>query len=160
MASVEKTIEVDLPVRTVYNQWTQFEEFPRFMEGVEEVRQLDDTRLHWRAEIAGKSEEWDAVITDQVPDKQVAWRSTSGSENSGVIRFEPLGGNTTRVTAVISYDPEGIVETVGDKLGMVDRRVAGDLERFKSFIEERGSATGAWRGEVHGGHVEGDTASV
>jgi uncharacterized membrane protein len=154
MASVEKTIEVNQPVRMVYNQWTQFEEFPRFMEGVEEVRQLDDKRLHWRAEIAGKSEEWDAEITDQIPDQRVAWRSTSGSENSGVIRFTPIDANTTRVTALIGYDPEGIVETVGDKLGFVSRRVEGDLERFKQFIEERGAATGAWRGEIHGGAVE------
>ena len=160
MASVEKSIDVNLPIRTVYNQWTQFEEFPRFMEGVEEVRQLDDTRLHWRASIAGKTEEWDAVITDQVPDQMVGWRSTSGTENSGVIRFTPIGADKTRVTAVIGYQPEGIVETVGDKLGVVESRVKGDLERFKSFIEERGSATGAWRGEIEGGTVEGGAASI
>ncbi|MBW3632651.1 MAG: SRPBCC family protein [Chloroflexi bacterium] len=154
MASVEKSIEVNLPVRTVYNQWTQFEEFPQFMEGVEEVRQLDDTRLHWRATIAGKTEEWDAVITDQIPDQMVAWTSTSGAENSGTIRFTPMGADSTRVTAVIGYEPEGIVETVGDKIGAVDRRVQGDLERFKSFIEDRGRATGAWRGEIQGGTVE------
>ena len=154
MASVEQSIYIDLPVRTVYNQWTQFEEVPRFMEGVEEVRQLDDKRLRWRASIAGKTEEWDAVITDQIPDQQVAWRSTSGAENSGVIRFTPQGADKTRVTAIIGYDPEGIVESVGDKLGVVDRRVQGDLERFKTFIEERGVATGAWRGEIHGGRVE------
>jgi uncharacterized membrane protein len=151
MAKVEKSIEVNLPVRPVYNQWTQFEEFPRFMEGVEEVRQLDDTHLHWKASIAGKDEEWDAVITDQIPDKQVAWRSTSGAENSGAITFTPIGADKTRVTAVIGYEPEGIVEKAGDALGVVDARVKGDLERFKQFIEERGMATGAWRGEVHGG---------
>ena len=160
MASVEKSIDVNLPVRTVYNQWTQFEEFPRFMEGVEAVHQLDDKRLHWRASIAGKTEEWDAVITDQIPDQQVAWRSTSGAENSGAIRFTPLGADKTRVTAVIGYEPEGIVETAGDKLGVVDRRVQGDLERFKAFIEERGVATGAWRGEIHGAQVEGDASSM
>lgn len=160
MASVEKTIDVDLPVRTVYDQWTQFEEFPRFMEGVEQVRQLDDKRLHWKASIAGKDEEWDAVITEQTPDRQVAWRSTTGAENSGVIRFAPLNGNQTRVTAVMSYDPEGIVEKTGDKLGFVERRVEGDLKRFKSFIEGRGAETGAWRGEIHGGMVEGGTAGV
>jgi uncharacterized membrane protein len=154
MASVEKSIEVNLPVRTVYNQWTQFEEFPRFMEGVEEVRQIDDKRLHWRASIAGKTEEWDATITDQIPDQLVAWRSTSGSENSGAIRFTPIGASTTRVTAVIGYQPEGVVEKVGDAIGAVDRRVESDLERFKEFIEQRGSATGAWRGEIHGGAVE------
>jgi uncharacterized membrane protein len=160
MASVEKSIEVNLPVRTVYNQWTQFEEFPQFMEGVEQVRQLDDKRLHWRASIAGKTEEWDAVITEQTPDQVVAWRSTSGAENSGAIRFTPLGADKTRVTAVIGYEPEGIVETAGDKLGIVDRRVQGDLERFKTFIEERGVATGAWRGEIHGAQVEGDATSM
>jgi uncharacterized membrane protein len=154
MANVEKSIEVNVPVRTAYNQWTQFEDFPQFMDGVEAVRQLDDKRLHWKASIAGKTEEWDATITEQIPDQQVAWRSTSGSENSGVIRFQPLGPDKTKVTAVIGYDPEGIVETVGDKLGVVDRRVAGDLERFKTFIEGRGAATGAWRGEIHGGAVE------
>ena len=151
MAKVEKSIEVNLPVRPVYNQWTQFEEFPRFMEGVEEVRQLDDTRLHWKASIAGKTEEWDAVITEQVPDQRVAWNSTSGTENSGVISFTPVGSDKTRVTATIGYEPEGIVEKAGDALGVVDARVKGDLERFKQFIEERGAATGAWRGEVHGG---------
>jgi uncharacterized membrane protein len=154
MATVEKSIEVNEPVRTVYNQWTQFEEFPRFMEGVEEVRQLDNKRLHWRASIAGKQEEWDAVITEQIPDRQVAWRSTSGAENSGAISFTPTGDNRTRVTAVIGYEPEGIVEKAGDALGIVDRRVEGDLQRFKEFIEHRGAATGAWRGEIHGGAVE------
>jgi uncharacterized membrane protein len=160
MATVEKSIDVDLPVRTVYNQWTQFEEFPRFMEGVEEVRQLNDSRLHWKAEIGGKTEEWDAVITDQVPDRIVAWRSTSGAENSGAIRFNSLGPDRTRVTAEIGYDPEGIVENIGDKLGVVSRRVEGDLERFKTFIEERGAASGAWRGEIHGGVEEGGSIAL
>jgi uncharacterized membrane protein len=160
MATVEKSIDVDLPVRTVYNQWTQFEDFPQFMEGVEEVRQLSDSRLHWRAKIAGKTEEWDAVITDQVPDRIVAWRSTSGAENSGAIRFTSLGPDRTRVTGEIGYDPEGVVENVGDKLGVVSRRVEGDLERFKRFIEERGVATGAWRGEIHGGVEEGGSIAL
>lgn len=159
MANVEKSIEVNLPIRTVYNQWTQFEEFPRFMEGVEEVRQIDDTRLHWKASIAGKTEEWDATITDQIPDQLVAWRSTSGAENSGAIRFTPVGDTQTRVTAVIGYQPEGVVEKVGDAIGAVDRRVAGDLERFKDFVEQRGSATGAWRGEIHGGVESGASGS-
>jgi uncharacterized membrane protein len=154
MASVEKSIEVNVPVRTAYNQWTQFEEFPQFMEGVEEVRQLDDKRLHWRATIAGKTEEWDAEISEQTPDRQVAWRSTSGDENSGTVRFTPMGAEQTRVTVVMGYEPEGIVEKVGDKIGMVDQRVEGDLQRFKSFIEGRGTETGAWRGEIHGGSVE------
>jgi uncharacterized membrane protein len=154
MASVEKSIEVNVPVRTAYNQWTQFEEFPQFMDGVEEVRQIDDTRLHWRASIAGKEEEWDAEIIEQTPDQQVAWRSTSGAENSGSVRFTPVGAEQTRVTVVMGYEPEGIVEKVGDTIGMVDQRVEGDLQRFKSFIEGRGSETGAWRGEVHGGSTQ------
>lgn len=160
MASVEKTIDVDLPVRTVYDQWTQFEEFPQFMDGIDEVRQIDDKRLHWKASIAGKDEEWDAVITEQTPDRQVAWQSTSGAENSGTVRFVPLDAQRTRVTATMSYDPEGVVEQVGDKLGFLERRVEGDLARFKSFIEGRGVETGAWRGEIHGGVVEGDSASI
>jgi len=154
MASVEKTIEVNVPVRTAYNQWTQFEEFPRFMEGVEEVRQLDDKRLRWKASVAGKDETWNAEITEQVPDQRVAWRSTSGAENWGQIQFSPLGADRTRITAVIGYQPEGVVEQAGDKLGLVEQRVEGDLERFKQFIESRGVETGAWRGEIHGGVVE------
>ena len=154
MASFERSIEINVPVRTAYNQWTQFEEFQQFMDGVEEVRQLDDTRLHWKASIAGKEEEWNATITDQVPDQHVAWRSTSGSENSGVIRFQPLSPNQTRVTAVIDYDPEGIVENLGDMLGFLSRRVEGALDQFKTFIEGRGAETGAWRGEIHDGAVE------
>ena len=159
MASFERSIEINVPVRTAYNQWTQFEEFQQFMDGVEEVRQLDDTRLHWKASIAGNEEEWNAMITDQVPDQHVAWRSTSGSENAGVIRFQPLSPNQTKMTAVIDYDPEGIVENVGEKLGLVGRRVEGDLERFKSFIEGRGAETGGWRGEIHDGAVESGSSS-
>ena len=160
MSKVEQSIDVKVPLRTVYNQWTQFEEFPRFMEGVEEVRQLDDKRLHWRAKIAGKTEEWDALITEQTPDQMVAWRSTTGAENSGAISFQPLGADRTRVTARIGYDPAGIVETVGDKLGFISRRVEGDLQRFKEFIEGRGAETGAWRGEIHGAQVERDATGM
>jgi uncharacterized membrane protein len=130
------------------------------MEGVEEVRQLDDKRLHWRASIAGKTEEWDAEIVEQTPDQVVAWRSTSGAENGGHLNFAPAGTGATRVTLRLDYDPQGIVESVGDKLGFVSRRVEGDLERFKSFIEERGGETGAWRGEIHGGDVERGTGST
>ncbi|MCC7024677.1 MAG: SRPBCC family protein [Thermomicrobiales bacterium] len=158
MATVEKSIEIDLPVRPVYNQWTQFEEFPRFMEGVTEVRQIDDTHLHWKVDIDGKKEEWNAVITSQVPDREIAWRSTSGAENAGTITFTPLGPDRTRVTAAIGYEPEGVVEKAGSKLGVISRRVEGDLKRFKDFIESRGVATGAWRGEVSGGAVEENTA--
>jgi uncharacterized membrane protein len=160
VASVEKSIEVNVPVRIAYDQWTQFEEFPRFMEGVEQVRQLDDKRLHWKASIAGKEEEWDAEIIEQTPDRQVAWRSTTGAENSGTVRFTPMGAEQTRVTVVMTYQPEGMVEKIGDKIGMVDQRVEGDLERFKRFIEGRGTATGAWRGEIHGGSVEGNPSAM
>jgi len=156
MPDVEKTIELNVPVHTAYNQWTQFEEFPRFMEGVHEVRQQDDKRLHWRAEIAGREKEWDAEITDQTPDQRVAWRSTSGAENGGAALFEPLAADRTRLTLRIDYNPDDFVETVGGALGFVGRRVDGDLKRFKEFIEARGEETGAWRGEIHGKDVESD----
>jgi uncharacterized membrane protein len=148
VARIEKSIDVHVPVRTAYNQWTQFEEFPRFMEGVKEVRQLDDTHLHWVAEIGGKTEEWEARITEQMPDERVAWTAESGTMNAGVVTFHKLDPETTRVMLQLEYDPEGIVETTGDKLGFVTRRVEGDLGRFKEFIEERGRETGEWRGEV------------
>ena len=154
MDSIEKSITVDVPVRTAYNQWTQFESFPSFMEGVEEVRQLTDKRLHWRAEIAGKTEEWDAEIMEQTPDQRVSWRSTSGAHNAGTVSFQPMGANQTQVTLRMEYKPEGVVEKVGSALGFVDGRVKGDLERFKKFIEARGVETGAWRGEIHSGQVQ------
>jgi uncharacterized membrane protein len=153
MASVEKSIEVEVPVSTAYNQWTQFEEFPRFMEGVEEVRQLDDRHLHWNAEIAGRREKWEAEITSQVPDEKIAWRSITGAENAGIVTFHPIGDNRTEVHLRIEYQPEGVVETAGDLLGLVSSRVEGDLERFKEFIESRGDETGAWRGQIHAGEV-------
>jgi len=148
MSNIEKSIDVHVPVHTAYNQWTQFETFPRFMEGVEEVRQLDDKRLHWRANVGGKAKEWDAVITEQVPDQRIAWRNTTGAANAGVVTFHRLNDNTTRVMLQLEYEPEGIVENVGDVIGVVSSRVKGDLERFKRFIEERGSETGAWRGKI------------
>jgi uncharacterized membrane protein len=148
MARVEKSIEVERPLRMVYDQWTQFEEFPRFMEGVEKVYQLDDKRLHWRARIGGKAEEWDAEIVQQIPDQTIAWRHTRGAVNSGVVVFTPLDAGRCRVSLALEYDPKGFVEKVGDVLGVVARRVEGDLERFKRFIEERPSETGAWRGEI------------
>ena len=148
MASIQKPIDVDVPVRTAYNQWTQFEEFPRFMEGVEEVRQFDDRRLHWRAKVGGKTEEWDAVITEQIPDERVAWRNTTGADNAGVVTFHYLSPNSTRVMLQIEYDPQGLVENVGSALGLVERRVEGDLKRFKEFVESHGTETGAWRGEI------------
>ncbi len=144
----EKSIEVDQPIRTVYNQWTQFEEFPKFMEGVEQVQQLDDTTLRWKAEIAGQEREWTAKITEQHPDERVAWRSTEGATNAGVVTFHKLDPNRTRVMLQMEFDPEGFAENAAEKLGVVGARIQGDLERFKTFIEERGSETGAWRGEV------------
>jgi uncharacterized membrane protein len=148
MSTIEQSIDVNVPVHTVYNQWTQFEEFPRFMEGVEEVRQLDDRRLHWRANIGGRVEEWDAVITEQHPDERVAWKNTTGAPNAGVVTFHRLADTKTRIMLQMEYDPQGVVENLGDLLGVVSRRVANDLERFKAFIEARGQETGAWRGEV------------
>ena len=148
MATIEKSIEVEVPVRTAYNQWTQFEEFPRFMEGVKQVQQVDDTRLHWIAEVAGKEEQWDARITEQKPDERVAWTSEGGARNAGVVTFHRLSDDKTRVMLQLDYEPEGVVESAGDMLGFVQRRVSGDLERFKEFIEERGRETGEWRGTV------------
>jgi uncharacterized membrane protein len=153
MASAMKHVDVSVPVTVAYNQWTQFEEFPHFMEGVKEVRQLDDKRLHWQAEIAGKDEAWDAEITEQLPDERVAWTSTSGAKNAGVVTFHRLGDNQTRVTLQMEYEPEGAVENVGSALGVVDRRVEGDLKRFKQFIETRGRETGAWRGTIKQDHT-------
>jgi uncharacterized membrane protein len=154
MNTVEKSIVVDVPVNTAYNQWTQFEEFPQFMEGIETVRQEGDTHTHWRANIAGKDVEWDADITEQTPDQRVSWRSTTGAHNAGTVSFQPEGSDRTNVTLRLEYEPEGFFETVGSALGFVDSRVEGDLERFKTFIESRGSETGAWRGEIHGSQVE------
>jgi uncharacterized membrane protein len=151
MEQVEKTIEVNRPLSTVYNQWTQFEDFPEFMEGVKEVRQLDDTHLHWRAEIWGKEKEWDAEITEQEPDRRISWRSTSGARNAGTVRFEPLGPESTRVRLTMAYEPEDAVENVGDALGIFSARVENSVRDFKEFIENRGQETGAWRGEVDGG---------
>jgi uncharacterized membrane protein len=151
MERIEKTFEIDVPVRTVYNQWTQFEEFPRFMDGVKEVRQIDDTHLHWRASIAGKEKEWDAEITEQVPDQRIAWRSTSGAPNAGTVRFEPLNRGRTRVMLSMEYEPEGLVEKAGDAVGVVSHKVEDAVEKFKELVEKRGVESGAWRGEVHGG---------
>jgi uncharacterized membrane protein len=148
MSSITESIDVNVPVRTAYNQWTQFEEFPKFMDGVERVEQLDDVRLHWVAKVAGKRKEWDAKITEQTPDQRVAWTATSGAENGGVVTFHRIDDDKTRVTVQMDLDPEGPVENVGDALGVPDRRVKEDLKRFKEFIESRGGETGAWRGEV------------
>jgi uncharacterized membrane protein len=152
MSEVKESIEVNVPVSTAYNQWTQFEEFPKFAENVESVTQLDDTHLRWIAEIGGKREEWKAEITQQVPDEIIAWRSLEGRENSGSVRFEPLGPDRTKVDITLTWEPEGFVEAAADKIGVSDRAVKVDLEQFKDLIESRGVETGAWRGEV----VEGE----
>jgi uncharacterized membrane protein len=148
MTTVEESVDVKVPIETAYNQWTQFEEFPRFMEGVESVSQLDDTHLRWKADIAGVEREWTAEITEQHPDERVAWRATDGAANAGAVTFHRISPGTTRVMLQLEFDPEGIVEQAGDKLGFVKRRAVGDLERFKAFIEERGSETGEWREDV------------
>ena len=148
---VEKSIQVDVPVRTAYDQWTQFEDFPYFMGGVKEVRQLDDRRLHWVAEIAGVRREWEASILEQVPDQKIAWAATAGATNAGAVRFQPAGPGSTTVYLSLEYEPEGLVEQVGDKLGIVERQVTSDLERFKRLIEDQGYASGAWRGGVNEG---------
>lgn len=148
MSVIEKSIEIEVPVKTAYNQWTQFEEFPKFMEGVREVKQLDDTHLHWKADIGGKEKEWDAEITEQIPDERIAWRSRSGAMNAGVVTFHRLSDSMSKVMLQMEYDPEGVVENVGDAVGVVSQRVLGDLERFKRYIESRRQETGAWRGTV------------
>jgi hypothetical protein len=148
---VEQSIQVDVPVSTAYNQWTQFEDFPYFMGGVKEVRQLDERRLHWVAEIAGVRREWEASILEQVPDQKIAWAATAGATNAGAVRFVPAGASSTTVHLTLEYEPEGVVEQVGDKLGVVGRQVTGDLERFKKLIEDQGYASGAWRGGINEG---------
>ncbi|HET7583187.1 MAG TPA: SRPBCC family protein [Candidatus Limnocylindria bacterium] len=148
MSTVTKSVDVNVPIRAAYDQWTQFEEFPRFMEGVKEVRQLDDTHLHWKAEIAGVTKEWDAEITEQHPDERVAWKSTSGAPNAGVVTFHRLDDDHTRVTLQLDVEPEGPIETVGDWAGVLDRQVEEDLDRFSKYITGRGEPTGAWRGNV------------
>jgi polyketide cyclase/dehydrase/lipid transport protein len=148
---VEESIQVDVPVSTAYNQWTQFEEFPHFMGGVKEVRQLGDQRLHWVAEIAGVRREWDAAVLEQVPDQKVAWAATGGATNAGAVRFTPAGPAATMVHLTLEYEPEGLVEKAGDALGIVGRQAKSDLARFKEFIEDAGYESGAWRGTVQHG---------
>ncbi len=148
MSNFEHSIDVNVPLRATYNQWTQFELFPYFMEGVSEVKQLTDDRLRWRAEIAGKEQEWDAVITEQIPDQRIAWTSTSGAHNAGVVTFHYIDENTTRVMLQIDYEPSGIIENIGAALGVVEARMKTDLERFKAFIESGGQPTGEWRGKI------------
>jgi uncharacterized membrane protein len=148
MSQIEETIEVRVPVSTAYNQWTQFEQFPHFMKGVDEVRQIDDTHLHWKVTVAGRTEEYDAVITEQIPDTRIAWKSTSGPRHAGAIDFHRLDDETTQVTLVMDGPDDTAGQKVANAAGVLDRRVRGDLKGFKEFIEERGRETGAWRGSV------------
>jgi len=147
-SSITESIEVRVPVRTAYNQWTQFEDFPQFMQGVESVEQLDDETLRWRAEMGGKTKEWTARITEQIPDKRIAWTSTVGASNAGVVTFHRIADDRCRVTLQMDYDPEGVVESVGDAVGVVHWNVKDSLERFKECIENRGQETGAYRGTI------------
>ncbi len=154
MERVERSVEVNCPLRTVYNQWTQFEEFPRFMSGVKEVKQLDDTHVHWHAEIMGVDKEWDAEITEQIPDRRISWRSTSGDENAGTVRFEPLSGDRTLVRLALGYEPQGLMAHTGDALASFTAHIETTMQEFKSYIEQRQIEDGAWRGEVHGGRLQ------
>jgi uncharacterized membrane protein len=146
--TIEQSIEVSVPIRQAYNQWTQFEEFPHFMEGIERVEQRDDRHVHWVASFGGETHEWDAEITEQNPDERVAWRNTNGKDNAGVVTFHRIDDDTTRVMVQMDWAPEGVKEKLGAALGADDRRVKGDLARFKEFIESRGTETGKWRGDV------------
>ena len=148
MPKVEESVEVEVPVSTAYDQWTQFEEFPSFMDGVEKVKQLDDTHLHWVASIGGHEEEWDAEITEQIPDQRIAWKATSGKGNAGVVTFHRLDDNRSKIMLQLDWESEGMVEALGTMVGQDDRKVKGDLERFKELIEKRGTASGAWRDKV------------
>ena len=148
MSKILESIDADVPVRVAYDQWTQFEEFPRFMEGVESVRQLDDTHLEWSAEIFGVRKHWKAEITEQTPDQRIAWQATEGAQNAGVVTFHRVDDAKTRIMVQMDWKAEGLVEKAGSALGLDDRRVKGDLENVKELIESRGAATGGWRGEV------------
>ncbi len=147
-STVEESIEVNVPIRTAYKQWTQFEDFPKFMDSVHEVRQLDNRHLHWRAQVAGKEKEWDAEITEQIPDRRIAWRSTGGVPNGGVVTFHKISDNVTRIMLQMDYQPEGAIEQIGDALGAVRMEARSNLQRFKDMVEARGRETGAWRGAV------------
>ncbi len=155
VTKVEKSVMVNVPVSIAYNQWTQFEEFPHFMGGIAKVTQLGDDRLLWVAEIAGVRREWEAKILEQVPDQKVAWAATQGATNAGAVTFEDVGGGQTSVHLSLEYEPEGLVEKVGDKLNIVENQAEADLERFKAFIEDEGYASGAWRGSVAPGSTTG-----
>ncbi|OKI13359.1 SRPBCC family protein [Streptomyces sp. CB03911] len=149
MSKVQESIDVDVPIGTAYNQWTQFEDFPKFMDGVEEITQLDARHNHWKTKIAGVSREFDTEIVDQVPDDHVAWRTTSGDvKQTGMVRFEPIDATRTRVMMEMDFQPGGMAEKAADMMGVLDRQVKGDLKRFKHFIEERGTESGGYRGRL------------
>ncbi len=152
---VEKSVQVNAPISAVYNQWTQFEEFPQFMGGVKDVHQHDDQRLHWIAEIAGVKREWEATILEQVPDEKIAWAATEGATNAGAVYFAALGPDETTVRLSLEYEPEGLVEQAGDRLNIIEKRAEADLEKFKQLMESRGAASGGWRGEVNPGAAVG-----
>ena len=155
MGHVTKSINLDVPVRVAYDRWTQFEEFPRFMEGVHEVRQLDDRRLHWKATVGGREKEWDAEIVEQVPDQVIAWRSTDGTPNSGRVTFQEKGPQGSVVMVAMEYETDGVAEAIGEMAGFGERQVEDELVRFKELVESRQSPTGAWRGEIHGDRTDG-----
>lgn len=157
VTTVDKKLEVDAPIERVYNQWTQFEDFPRFMDGVKEVHQQGDERLYWHVEVNGKDREWYARITRQVPDEVIAWESEGGANNAGTIIFKPLGADRTELEVHMQYETEDFTEALGGALGFLSRRVDNDLKHFKEFIENRGQETGAWRGEIIHGATEGST---
>ena len=148
MSLIEKSIELNVPARTAYNQWTQFEEFPKFMEGVKEVKQIDEKRLQWKANIAGKNDEWNVEITEQIPDERIAWTSRGGPMNSGIMTFHQLSDDKSKIFLQMEYDSKGFVEKTGDAVGLVSERVESDLKRFKIYIESLGQETGAWRGTI------------
>lgn len=154
MSRFEHTIDVDVPVNVAYDQWTQFESFPYFMDGVQSVQQIDDRTLAWTAKIAGQERSWTAIITDQTPDERIAWKAIDGADNAGAVLFDAIDAGSCRITLRMNVEPDGLLETAGDALGFLERRTREDLERFKAFIEERSSATGAWEGEIHGRRVE------
>jgi uncharacterized membrane protein len=151
METVKESVEVNVPVKTAYNQWTQFTEFPKFMEGIEAIEQIDDTHLRWVAQVDGERREWTAEIIEQVPDERIAWRAVDGNGPNGIVTFEPLGEDRTLIVVEMTYEPEGLKETLGAKIGRDSRQVREDLERFKELVEALGTETGAWRGEVHAG---------
>jgi uncharacterized membrane protein len=153
MARIEESIDVGVPISVAYNQWTQFEEFPQFMEGIESVQQIDDTHLLWTGEIGGAREEWRAEISEQRPDERVAWHATEGRTNAGVVTFHRIDDETTRVMVQMDWEPEGVKESAGAAVGIDSHRVKGDLKRFKEMIERRGTPIGAWRGEVDQGET-------